>query len=101
MTRFLCLLDTPQNDVLQIGVDRTSFVKNDREQYLKLMIGIHKSKPRDPCLHTEIGFKMSPYVHFAAKSELQNVPGHPVLFRKQTHGECGFHYKFDYNKWIH
>ena len=65
-----------------------------------MMIGINKQKIKDPLLHWEIGFKMSPYVHFAAKSELQNVPGHHVFFRKQTYGDCGFHYHFDYNKWI-
>lgn len=69
-------------------------------QYVKFMIGMQKTKLRDPWLHWEVAFKMSPYINFAAKSELQNVPNHHVLFRKQTYGDCGFLYHFDYNKWI-
>lgn len=68
---------------------------------MKFLVGVNKSKPKDPWLHWEVGFKMSPYINFAAKSELQNIPNHHVLFRKQTYGDCGFKFYFDYNKWIY
>ena len=47
-----------------------------------------------------MAFKMAPLVDFAFKTELQCLPGHHVNFRKQTYGDCGFVFSFDYNKYL-
>ena len=96
----LCMLDTPINETLWLGFDKTSVQNDESNFYTKLLIGLQKLKWRDPQLHFEMCFKMTPYIDFGAKTELQNVPGHSVLFRKQTYGDCGFVYRFDYNQWI-
>ena len=68
--------------------------------YSKFLLGFQKNKFWEPQLHIEMGFKMAPLVDFAFKTELQCLPGHHVNFRKQTYGDCGFVFDFDYNKYL-
>ena len=53
------------------------------------------SRVSDPIMHFETEMRFGDHLHFMARTQLQNLPEHNVLFRKLSMGEWGLLWQVD------